>query len=591
MLIKQSMIYKRLFIIYTIVVVFLLVSLDFYFIKKSANDIKENSLYINEKLVHDVNDEIHKVSTSTNIIINNMYKDQKLMDDILGFLSTDMLSYLKWKIDRFAKSDDYYYKGIEYFTEMTFNGNPYIESISFISYDTESITNFTRNKLITVKELRDLELKADSNFGYPDIICNDKFITYIRAIREPITLKPKGLIFIKYDLSYIKNILNNYEDKYELMLLSNKGFVIYDSTEKYKNKHYPYFELLSDTKKQVYLDEAYEINTMVDTNSGIMTIGKIKSNEIKSLPINFYSSLIFIDILLFVIVEILLYIKFEKLAERMDNIMVVMEQVKQGKTDVSIPISYEKDELNFISQSFNDMCEKLDQHIKKSYLAELNQKEAELNQKKAEMMALQNQIDPHFLYNTLESIRMKAICNGDKEVGKMLYILAFLFRNQLKEKDLITIKSEIDYCQKYIEIFKFRYEDKFEFNIDCDEEALDKQIIKFTLQPLIENYFVHGIRLEDKDTKLNIKIVKEDENIKIIIRDNGRGIPKEKLDSINRMIENKEEFGKSIGILNAHKRIIIHYGDTYGIKIANGEERGTVISVKIPCREVEEYNV
>ncbi len=79
------------------------------------------------------------------------------------------------------------------------------------------------------------------------------------------------------------------------------------------------------------------------------------------------------------------------------------------------------------------------------------------------MISLQNQINPHFLYNTLESIRMKAICNGDKEVGKMLYILSVLFRNQLKDKNIITINTELKYCTKYVELFKFRYNDLFDF--------------------------------------------------------------------------------------------------------------------------------
>lgn len=588
MSIKHSLIYRRLFIIYTIVIIFLLGSLDFYFIKKSARDVKENNLYINEKIVYGVNEEIHKISNSANIIINNMYKDQYIINDVLKFLSTDMLSYLKWKLDRFAESKEYYYKGVEYFTESTFNANEYLESITFISYDVETITKFNRMNQTSIQDIKDLNLKHEESYSHSDIICNEKSISYLREIREPVTLKPKGSIILTYDLSYIKKILSNYEDKYELMLIDSKGFVTYDSTEKYKYEYYPYFEKLVAGKTQAYLDESYEVNMLLDTDSGILTLGKIKSNKINKLPSSFYNSLIFIDILLFIIVECLLYIKFEKLTERMDNILVVMEKVKEGKTDVSIPISNEKDELNFISQSFNDMCEKLDQHIKKSYLAEINQKEAELNQKKAEMVALQNQIDPHFLYNTLESIRMKAICNGDKEVGKMLYILAFLFRNQLKEKNIITIKSELDYCEKYIEIFKFRYEDKFKFNIECDDELLDKQIIKFTLQPLIENYFVHGIRLEDNDNKLNIKISKEGEDIIIIIKENGRGIPEEKLEVLTRMINNREELGKSIGILNAHKRIVMNYGEGYGIKIENDICKGTIISVKLPCREVDE---
>ncbi|MEN8435579.1 histidine kinase [Clostridium septicum] len=588
MSIKHSLIYRRLFIIYTIVIIFLLGSLDFYFIKKSARDVKENNLYINEKIVYGVNEEIHKISNSANIIINNMYKDQYIINDVLEFLSTDMLSYLKWKLDRFTESKEYYYKGVEYFTESTFNANEYLESITFISYDVETITKFNRMNQTSIQDIKDLNLKHEESYSHSDIICNEKSISYLREIREPVTLKPKGSIILTYDLSYIKKILNNYQDKYELMLIDSKGFVTYDSTEKYKYEYYPYFEKLVAGKTQAYLDESYEVNMLLDTDSGILTLGKIKSNKINNLPSSFYNSLIFIDILLFIIVECLLYIKFEKLTERMDNILVVMEKVKEGKTDVSIPISNEKDELNFISQSFNDMCEKLDQHIKKSYLAEINQKEAELNQKKAEMVALQNQIDPHFLYNTLESIRMKAICNGDKEVGKMLYILAFLFRNQLKEKNIITIKSELDYCEKYIEIFKFRYEDKFKFNIECDDELLDKQIIKFTLQPLIENYFVHGIRLEDNDNKLNIKISKEGEDIIIVIKENGRGIPEEKLEVLTRMINNREELGKSIGILNAHKRIVMNYGEGYGIKIENDICKGTIISVKLPCREVDE---
>lgn len=135
-------------------------------------------------------------------------------------------------------------------------------------------------------------------------------------------------------------------------------------------------------------------------------------------------------------------------------------------------------------------------------------------------MALQSQINPHFLYNTLESIRMKAICNGDIEVGRMLYILAFLFRNQLKENDIIPIKNEINYCQKYLEIFKFRYEEKFEFTINCPEEILDKQIIKFTLQPLIENYFVHAIKLENNDNRISINIKEKNNKIIIEIEDN-----------------------------------------------------------------------
>ena len=233
------------------------------------------------------------------------------------------------------------------------------------------------------------------------------------------------------------------------------------------------------------------------------------------------------------------------------------------------------------------MCKRLKKYIERSYLSELNEKRAEVNQKKAELMALQSQINPHFLYNTLESIRMKAICNGDNDVGRMLYILAFLFRNQLKENDIISIKSEIDYCEKYLEIFKFRYEEKFEFTINCPDSLLDKQIIKFTLQPLIENYFVHGIRLENNDNKISINIQEKDNKIIIIIEDNGKGIEKEKIRKLNEILSLRVNGEKSIGIANANERIGILYGEQYGIRVLENKNIGTKIVVVIPMREVD----
>ena len=271
----------------------------------------------------------------------------------------------------------------------------------------------------------------------------------------------------------------------------------------------------------------------------------------------------------------------------MNKLLLAMDKVKQGDVNVVIPVGKEVDEINIISENFNEMCTQLNDYIEKSYVYELNEKKAEVNQKKAELMALQSQINPHFLYNTLESIRMKAICNGDKEVGKMLYILAFLFRSQLKDKDIISIKNEIEYCEKYLEIFKFRYEDKFEFNINCPKEILDNQIIKFTIQPLIENYFVHGIRLEDDDNKLTISIEEVNDKVLIYIEDNGRGIEDEKLLQMNRMLTDKYGTGQSIGITNANERIRILYGKEYGIKIEKAVEKGLKIIVTIPSRKVD----
>ncbi|NKF06463.1 histidine kinase [Clostridium gasigenes] len=577
MRIKKSMIYKRIFGVYMIMVIFLISSLDIYIIKKQLTNIKKNSLYINQEIAYDVNEEINNINNSTNLIVKNMYNDKYIINDVIDFLDVDGITYLKRKLDKFSSSNEYFYKGIEKFTKDSFNMNDALINISFISYSRDEESSFNRRNQIKVKENKRDYLGEEYNFS--NIVCQKNSIRYIREIREPTTLKAKGEIICTYDLSKIKKIISTYEKKYEVMILDDNENVVYDSNDDYEYEKYSYFSKVMEAKEEVQLDKNYYITKAVNA-SALVTIVKTQEVKMRNLPKEFFSSLFFIDILLFIIVEGVLYIKLKKLSDRTDTLLLAMERVKNGELNIPIPITNENDEINYISQNFNDMCKKLNEHIEKSYLAELNQKSAE-------MVALQNQINPHFLYNTLESIRMKAICNGDKEVGKMLYILAFLFRRQLKEKNIITIRSELEYCEKYLEIFKFRYDEKFEYTINCDEQLLNKEIIKFTIQPLIENYFVHGIRLENDNNKLSIEIRIENKDIVIWINDNGAGIDEEKIKSINEMLKTRINFGESIGLLNAHERIVIKYGKDYGIKLINNKNKGVMVVIKIPCKEVD----
>lgn len=578
MSVNKSMIYKRIFGIYMVLIIFLLASLDIYFIKKELSNIEENSLYITEKVAYDINEEINNINNTTSVIIKNMYNDKFVINDIMEFLNMDTLSYLKHKLDKFSSSDEYFYNGIESFTRNSFNMNEALVNMAFISYEREEVSSFNRQNQIKVKknEIDDLGEK----YNFSNIILGNKTISYIREIRDPITLEAKGEMICTYNLDEFNKIVDKYEEEYEVMVLDCEGYVVFDSNEEYEYEKYQHFSKVMDASHEVELDKKYYISKSINTST-LVTIVKTSKQGITDLNKGFYSSLFFIDILLFIIVEGILYIKLKKLSDRTDLILNAMEKVKNGQLDIEIPISNENDELNYIAENFNEMCKNLDEHIEKSYLAELNQKSAE-------MVALQNQINPHFLYNTLESIRMKAICNGDKEVGKMLYTLAFLFRKQLKEKNIITIKSELEYCEKYLEIFKFRYDEKFEYSVECDEEFLNKQIIKFTLQPLIENYFVHGISLENDNNKLKIEIKKESEDMVILIKDNGSGISEEKIKSLNYMLDKRINEGQSIGLLNAHERIQIKYGKNYGVKLINNKDKGVVVEVKLPCKEVDE---
>ncbi|MGL5415991.1 MAG: sensor histidine kinase [Clostridium sp.] len=577
---KRVNIYKKMTYMYIMIIVSLILVLDIFFIALVFKNTLNNNLYINEKIGNEVNNGLIKMSDYSNSIINTMYSDHNLMNDVSNFLNMNTVTYLKNKLDTFSGEDAIYFNGVEKFVKNGFLMNEDINSITFVSYPRNEISIFNNKNQIKVEQIK--EMNEIDKLTENNVMISKDNISFTRNITNPKTFKLEGKIIITYNLNKFNKLVDKYDDNYELILLDQEGKVFYDSREELNYEKYKYYEKIKtgDLNDKYNLENEYYVYK-VTNKLGVTVISKFLAAKIMNMPKGYMYSIIFIDALV-LIVAIFIYInKLRKLNKRTDRILFAMEKVKTGELDIKIDTTNDADdEVKEIAENFNSMCKELNTHIEKSYMAEIKRKKAELN-------ALQSQINPHFLYNTLEGIRMKAVCNGDKEVGKMLYSLAFLFRSQIKDNERIYIKNEIEYCKKYIEIFKFRYEEVFEFNVNCEEEIKGKEIIKFSLQPLIENYFVHGIRLDKKDNYLEINIFKKDKEIIVEIIDNGKGISKERMGEINKCLEGGQAIGKSIGISNANERIKIAYGEMYGIKIKRREEQGVKVIVNIPCKEVE----
>lgn len=576
---KYNTVYKRLFIIYTAILVTCVLSLDAYFIYYSKENIKSQKLYLNKKMIEDIELELIKNTNSVDRIVNGIYDQSFIATDLVNLLNNDSTTYLKMKLDYLAKSNLEFYNGIQRYVNQAFNTYRQIVSIKFLSYARQELIELDTDGTIS-KEV--LDRNTVESMQNQKVISENGKISYIKEISNPVDLKKEGLILITYDSQVIDEIVQSYGD--DAIIIDQYGKVIFDSDDDYDRETLMrYIGKLSIGDKISLDGNIYYTNVIVDKLGNII-LGRINSYEATKLPLTYYLMLIFIDILVVVVAIFIIHIKLKNLSERMNKIITTMDQVKAGNLDVRIDITDDKDELNYIATQFNDMCIDLKNHIEISYLAEMNKKEAELSKKKAEMLSLQSKINPHFLYNTLESIRMKAIANGNRDVGRMLFLLGNLFRNQLKEDDVITIEKEINYCKEYLELFKFRYDDKFNYYINCEQELLNKEIIKFVLQPLAENYTVHGIRREDYDNELHIDISKNNDNIKIVIEDNGIGIDKNKINEINQKIKEKDFSGKSIGIANTHERIMLLYGEEYGVKVDEEFENGTRIILNIPMR-------
>lgn len=567
---NRSRVYKKLFGINILMVLVLIAVLDFYFIKRELKITKDNYLYINEKLLDSVDKEIDYINRSADDLVKRLYSDYDILKDVIIFLNNDTTTYLKNKLDKFSASSEQYYKGIEYFTKNSFTGNDHLKFISYVSYSLGEERQFDRMNRIATKN--NIQKFNWNKYDFSDVMTQGETVSIIKEIRHPITFKPEGALILTYELKGIDNIMKNYKGPYETLILKKDGLVVYDSKKRYVDSIHPYAKSLLHGESEVLLDQRYiSYKRLNPLNLWIVT--QIPKANVSHLSRSFYNILIVLDIFLFILVEAVVYFKLKRLTERTDAILVAMDSMQNGDLDARIELTNDNDELNYISERFNEMGEQLKNLIDRKY-------KAELEQKNAEMKALQSQINPHFLYNTLESIRMKAICNGDREVGKMLYTLAVLFRKQIKGGTFITVREELDYCEKYLEIFKIRYPSKFEFTKVCDEELLDREILKFTLQPLIENYFVHGIDLERNDNQLTLYIVKRDDYVEIVLEDNGKGMEDEVFNRIKEALKSRSS-GEAIGLTNVNERLILAYGQEYGLYIGRSPH-GMLFKIKIP---------
>ncbi|MBE1440842.1 sensor histidine kinase [Paenibacillus sp. OAS669] len=264
--------------------------------------------------------------------------------------------------------------------------------------------------------------------------------------------------------------------------------------------------------------------------------------------------------------------------------------MKQAEAGQYLPIEKEQanDEIGSLVYSYNKMIITIRTLIEDVYIAEIKQRQAKF-------IALQNQINPHMLYNTLESIRMKALVKDDEETAGMIKILARMFRLALgKEGKHHSVRHELDYTTNYLELQNIRFDNMFRLHIRIPDEMLDCSMIPLVFQPIVENSINHGF--EDYSRPMNIEIEgvwTEEEEIRIRITDDGAGIPMEKREELIAMLEDAKsdkykleetdvaESG-GLGLKNIAERIKLHYGDQYYLTIRPGAERGTTVEILIP---------
>lgn len=275
-----------------------------------------------------------------------------------------------------------------------------------------------------------------------------------------------------------------------------------------------------------------------------------------------------------------------RMTNRIRNLVRVMSSVKKG-TLTKAPESDIQDEVGMLTTSFNLMVDGLDNSIQENMRVQLSLKDAEIKKQEAELYALQSQINPHFLFNTLESIRMKLLVLPQNETASnMIFSLSKILRKALNWKhDIIPLREELEFVRSYLDIQKSRFRDKIEDQLEVEEALMDYPIPKLIIQPLVENSIKHGIERKKGRGHIWISVQSGHQGIEVVVKDDGLGIPPDRLAHLQETLGMRREERperESIGIVNVHDRVVLHYGEGYGLQIESEEQLGTIIRIRLP---------
>ena len=460
-----------------------------------------------------------------------------------------------WKSDEFLEPENVNAEATAWFIQAKNN-------IETIHYGTK--------KLIWSKKANILEVS--------------RYVEYL----EKGTMK-SGVLLLEYNMAPIDEILNQYQNQ--------KTSYCYFLDAKRQLLYHPFDKQIASglyTEKTIqtaFTDKNYVMQKMEgqrwlieQQQIGYTGWNLVVVNSISSLATENYS-LHFVAWLTLLLVGIILTfidtLVFRNFTEPIYRLLYTMEKFGTGSYKVR---AKEKGvgELKNLIKHFNVMADKLEEQME-----EIRRNEQE--KQRMEKKLLQSQINPHFLYNTLDSIIWMIRSEEYDGAGEMVSLLAKFFRISLSQgKDMIPLKKELEHATSYLAIQNIRFKDKFEFQVNADPNLLNYLCPKLSIQPLLENAIYHGMDGMYEDGEIEIRIYEKEGAIKIEVADNGPGMTAEKLDYImhNKVISSKR--GSGIGVRNVNERIQLIYGKNYGITIASELDEGTVATITIP--KMEEFD-
>ncbi|PFO09730.1 two-component sensor histidine kinase [Bacillus sp. AFS076308] len=434
---------------------------------------------------------------------------------------------------------------------------------------------------------KDLALKqADKYEGenyWMDIDGNNGDLISVRLIRsyENLNFEKIGHLLVRVDLDKIVRDLPKPQGEIAGKIVMTKGDRVFYSEEG--------MNLPKESQLRAKNNQGYGIENINGDRTFINHITTDFQNWTywSIIPFNMMFSkitaakytLVLVFMLMFVVLITLGFNFLRKITNPILDLATTMQEVQKGDFTVVYsltPSMSNEDEIGILYRNFKTMIEKIDELIQENYSKQLLIKETEFK-------ALQAQINPHFLYNTMESINWLARTNKQEQISNMVQALSHLLRNSLSFKnDIITFQEELDIVNSYLTIQKYRFDDKFNFQMDIPSFVTKYKIPKLILQPLLENTFKHVVESSVYVSKIELRAYQQEGKLFIRLEDNGSGIDPL---IIQKVKEGKvKPRGTGIGLNNIDDRIKLYAGEQYGLIIENLSGKGTAITVVLPVQ-------
>ena len=412
-------------------------------------------------------------------------------------------------------------------------------------------------------------------------------ITLSRGIRDRSGSGEKeGVFFIDLNYSAISELCDQSTvgTKGYAFILDAKGNIVYHPQQQqlYNELQTENISLIMDTDEDTVLTgtgndgKLYSISRSEKTGWTVVDCTNVKELLSKSRQ----AQSVYVLTAIILVIVALLFSRFmaRSITLPIQKLRDSMKKVQEGDFSVSDVVVDSKNEIGSLTKSFDVMTHRIHE------LMEQNVHEQE-EKRKSELKALQSQINPHFLYNTLDSIIWMAEGKKNEEVVLMTASLARLLRQSISNEDeVVPIANEVEYARGYLTIQKMRYKDKLEFQIEVDSSILYIPLIKLVLQPIIENAIYHGLKYKESKGLLIVKGFMKDGNVVLQVIDDGVGMDEETLAHI--YDKHKVNYhSNGVGVYNVQKRLKLYYGEDYGITYTSELGKGTTATITIPGRQ------